>query len=327
MKITAIRSLLLLTLVFSVTACSSVRMRGQSAGVAADSSRASLEHLDPQSVNSKWRGWDYVVEKLRDDGISEKLLAAVYRDSRMPLKERIPFKLAPVESRAIYKQFTEKSQIELARTFMSNYRDTLAAAARRFKVSPAVVSAILMIESRFGEVTGEHLVAYRLSRVASAPEDRNVQWNYERLSKETPNISLRALKKRAEYLDKTFYPEIRTLLQMAERDGLDVFQLKGSISGAFGLPQFLPTSFEKYAVDGDGDGEISVFKLEDAIFSVANYFAESGWRDGLSQSRKHDVVMKYNKSKAYAEAVLKIAGELEAEAKKIVAEKGRRQSW
>lgn len=327
MKHSALKYFLLLILGFALSSCSSVRMRGQAPGADSGQTRASLEYLDPESVNSKWRGWDYLVEKLRDDGISEKLLSDVYRDSRIPLKERIPFKLAPVESRAIYKQFTEKDQIEQARSFMSNYRDALAAAAKRFKVSPALITAILMIESRFGNVTGEHLVVYRLSRVASAPEDRNVQWNYERLSKETPNISLKALKKRAEYLDKTFYPEIRILLQMAERDGLDVFGLKGSISGAFGLPQFLPSSFEKYAVDGDGDGEISVFKLEDAIFSVANYFSESGWRDGLSQSRKHDVVLKYNKSKAYAEAVLKIAGELEADAKKIVAEKGRRQSW
>jgi membrane-bound lytic murein transglycosylase B len=67
---------------------------------------------------------------------------------------------------------------------------------------------------------------------------------------------------------------------MSRDEGLDPFQPKGSYAGAMGLGQFMPTSFHKWAVDFDGNGKRDLWDPEDAIGSVANYFASFGWHKG-----------------------------------------------
>jgi membrane-bound lytic murein transglycosylase B len=62
---------------------------------------------------------------------------------------------------------------------------------------------------------------------------------------------------------------------------LDVFALKGSYAGAIGIPQFMPTSYLRYAVDFDGDGVSDLSgNAADAIGSVGNFLKQHGWRRG-----------------------------------------------
>jgi membrane-bound lytic murein transglycosylase B len=77
-----------------------------------------------------------------------------------------------------------------------------------------------------------------------------------------------------------FTGELESFLIMARDEGFDPFQPKGSYAGAMGLGQFMPSSFQRWAVDFDGDGRRDLWNTEDAIGSVANYFAAHGWRKG-----------------------------------------------
>ncbi|HHW4683052.1 MAG TPA: lytic murein transglycosylase, partial [Xylella sp.] len=70
-----------------------------------------------------------------------------------------------------------------------------------------------------------------------------------------------------------------------KEEGLDITTLTGSYAGAMGMGQFMPSSYRRYAVDGDGDGKRNLFTDKDDIFaSIANYFVQQkgGWvRGGL----------------------------------------------
>jgi membrane-bound lytic murein transglycosylase B len=70
-------------------------------------------------------------------------------------------------------------------------------------------------------------------------------------------------------------------LLLAREAGLDAAAVRGSYAGAIGIPQFLPSSYRKYAVDFDGDGHRDlVGSAADAIGSVANYYRSFGWKTG-----------------------------------------------
>jgi membrane-bound lytic murein transglycosylase B len=93
---------------------------------------------------------------------------------------------------------------------------------------------------------------------------------------------LSAIPPRAQARTDYFRGELEQVLVTASRTGSDPFALRGSYAGAMGLGQFMPTSWDKYAVDFDGDGRIDLFNsATDAIGSVANYFVGHGWKPGL----------------------------------------------
>jgi membrane-bound lytic murein transglycosylase B len=104
-----------------------------------------------------------------------------------------------------------------------------------------------------------------------------------------------------------FYPEVLATFRLAERLGIDPLGIRGSPSGAFGLPQFLPTSYLRFAVDGNGDGLVSLYDPADAIASAANYLVSHGWRPALTRQQQRQVIWAYNHSAAYIDAVLFLA--------------------
>jgi lytic murein transglycosylase len=77
-----------------------------------------------------------------------------------------------------------------------------------------------------------------------------------------------------------FRPEILAALEMVQR-GVPHAAMKSSWAGALGQPQFLPSSYLKHAVDGDGDGSADIWKSEaDTLASIANYLHHYGWVKG-----------------------------------------------
>jgi membrane-bound lytic murein transglycosylase B len=108
--------------------------------------------------------------------------------------------------------------------------------------------------------------------------------------------------------------ELTDLLQAAEKQGWDLFDIPGSPTGAIGLGQFEPSSFS-VAVDGDGDGKIDLFDRDDAILSIAHYLVTRGF-DGNPEHQKRAIYSYYgghyatDPNKFYMKAVLKYADEV-----------------
>lgn len=129
----------------------------------------------------------------------------------------------------------------------------LTQASARYGVPPEVIVAILGVETMYGRITGDTRIVDALATLA---------FDYPR---------------RADF----FRSELEQFLLYVRDEQLDAFSLRGSYAGAIGLPQFMPGSIRRFAVDLDGDGHIDLRgNTADAIGSVGNFLAEHGWRSG-----------------------------------------------
>lgn len=260
-------------------------------------------------------GWNYLIEKLTADGIPRERVEHVFLDRRLPAFEGLEFSLRAGESHAMYSGFRSPAKIDAARACHDENADDFAKAEQRFGVDRGVLAAIIFVESGCGRNTGRSMIFYRLARLAMANEPANLDRNIQRLAVSGGILDedkAATARRRGQYLEDVFYPEVKAMFELARRARVDPLAMKGSPSGAFGFPQFLPSSYVKYAVDGNDDGRISLYDMPDAIASAGNYFKQKGWRPGLSEEQQRKVVWEYNRSTPYIDTVLAIAGEIDA---------------
>jgi peptidoglycan lytic transglycosylase B len=264
------------------------------------------------AADASHQGWTYVIDRLIADGLDPARVARVFDDPRMEPFDGLEFGLNPREPHAMYRGFLRGPSLAAARRCRREHADALEAAERATGVSASLVTAILHVETGCGRNTGSSPLVYRLARLAMANEPENLAANMERLAGEDPSPELaRRVESRAQYLEDTFYPEVRAVFELSDRLGVDPLELRGSGSGAFGYPQFLPTSYLRFGMDGSGDGRVDLFDIGDASASCANYLAAQGWRKGLTDKQRRAVIWRYNRSDAYVSTVLALARSLD----------------
>lgn len=96
--------------------------------------------------------------------------------------------------------------------------------------------------------------------------------------------------------------ELTNFLTLTKKNKIEPFSVKGSTAGAFGIPQFIPSSFQTFAVDGNGDKKVDLFNNADAIMSVGNYLKKNGW--GATLEERRAAVYSYNHDEGYVNAVI-----------------------
>jgi membrane-bound lytic murein transglycosylase B len=144
-------------------------------------------------------------------------------------------------------------RIENGVRFWLQHGATLDRAQREFGVPQELIVATIGVETLYGRNMGNLKVLDALVTLA---------FDYP---------------PRAEY----FQGELEQYLLLAREAGFAPDTLRGSYAGAIGIPQFLPSSYRKYAVDFDGDGRRDIVgSAADAIGSIANYYRSFGWRAG-----------------------------------------------
>jgi len=153
-----------------------------------------------------------------------------------------------------YKQiFLTEENVRRGVQFWNEHAAALARAAERYGVPPEIVVAIIGVETRFGRHAGNYPVLDALTT----------------LTLDYPSRS------------DFFRGQLAQYLLLARELDADPCRLKGSYAGAMGLPQFIPSSYRRYAVDFDGDGRRDILTdPDDAIGSVAHYLKENGWKPG-----------------------------------------------
>ncbi|MEC5211481.1 membrane-bound lytic murein transglycosylase B [Polaromonas sp. CG_9.5] len=158
-------------------------------------------------------------------------------------------------------RFIDPIRIRAGVNFWQANRTALARAQAEYGVPAEIIVGIIGVETIYGRDTGSFRVMDSLATLA---------FDY-------PSSHPR-VQERSDY----FKGEIEQFLTTESRRNADPFEPKGSYAGAMGMPQFMPSSAAKYAVDFDGDGKIDLWNSPaDVIGSVANYFKSYGWQTGM----------------------------------------------
>ncbi|MBF0349760.1 MAG: lytic murein transglycosylase [SAR324 cluster bacterium] len=214
------------------------------------------------------------------------------------------------ESQRDYESFTNGYSLHVARRFYKKWHSKLTQASQRFQVDPHVIVAILLVETAFGQFPGQFPVISVYASMVLA---------YEELRLEQQEIGIPpALSEQDAYFEKRLktkatwaLEELRSILLMGSLKNIDILNLRGSYAGAFGVPQFIPSSYLSWGYDGNHDGHVDLFQIPDAIYSVANYLSEHGWKGTeLTRAENYEAVLGYNYSRIYADTVIQVAGKL-----------------
>ena len=147
--------------------------------------------------------------------------------------------------------FVKKKRIVDGKQFIKKNIDTLQRAEKEFGVPKEIITAILGVETNFGNNMGSYRVIDSLTTLGFDDPRRS----------------------------KFFRSELIQLFLLTRENNLDILKIQGSYAGAMGYSQFISSSYRAYAIDYDGDGYVDLFNsIEDAIGSIANYLKRHGWK-------------------------------------------------
>jgi membrane-bound lytic murein transglycosylase B len=149
--------------------------------------------------------------------------------------------------------FVTPKRIAAGVAFWNTNAADLERARRDFGIPEEIIAAVIGVETFYGTQNGKHRIVDALATLA---------FNYPR---------------RADF----FRSELEQYLLMGRDQHVDLLNIRGSYAGAIGIPQFMPSSYRRYAVDFNNDGKIDLSNsAADAIGSVANYLKSYGWEAG-----------------------------------------------
>jgi lytic murein transglycosylase len=184
--------------------------------------------------------------------VFDRIMADVQPDAKVieALQAQPEFKTPIWDYLAV---LVDEQKVSEGRAMMARHAGALASAEKRFGVDRFTIAAVWGVESDYGKLTGRWFLPQALSTLAcTAPRRRDY-----------------------------FRGELLAALQIVQRGDLPADKLRGSWAGAFGQTQFMPSTYLRLGVDGDGDGRSNlVDSVADALHSTAHFLAKAGWVSG-----------------------------------------------
>ncbi len=224
-------------------------------------------------------GFNLLKAYLQEQGFGPEELKNIFSDERFQIYPHIVGRSGKGIN-YLSKKFglLSKNSIKRGRGVLARYSDSLKKVEQIYGVQKEIIVAILRVETNFGSATGKYPVLNSLTTLAVI-ENRRSEWARK---------------------------EIAELLSICNARQRDPFTIRGSWAGAFGISQFIPSSYVNYAVDGDGDGAVDLLTMPDALASVANYLKSHGWAKGDPEG-KWQAIYAYNHCDNYVRAIFTYA--------------------
>ncbi|MEA3251446.1 MAG: lytic murein transglycosylase [Pseudomonadota bacterium] len=257
---------LLLTLLMPLAGCqvsaSTTDIVGRDATLAPEASQTTAASAAEQTdtaapaVRQDFVAWvaDFRRQALTE-GINAVTLAAAFDDVRYLPRVIELDRAQPEFTRQVWDYLdsaVSPARVQQGRAQLAEYRAPIQAASRRYGVPAEILVAIWGIESNYGSNFGSFST---IDALATLGYDGR-----------RPDFAR---------------SELLAALRILQRGDIDREHMRGSWAGAMGHTQFLPSSFEKYARDADGDGRRDIWgSIADVMASTASYLADAGWRKG-----------------------------------------------
>jgi membrane-bound lytic murein transglycosylase B len=195
-------------------------------------------------------------------GIRPEVLDAAFADLTQPVDAVLDRDRTQAEFTLQLDEYLKRrlkpSLIRTAQEMYTRSRTLLTEVGKRYGVSPRILVAVWGLESNFGRFAGVRPTIPALATLAYDPRRSTL-----------------------------FRSELFDALEILNRGDIELASLKGSWAGALGQPQFMPSSYLRYAQDFDGDGRRNIWTSQPDVFaSVAFYLAEHGWSDRMTWGRE-----------------------------------------
>jgi membrane-bound lytic murein transglycosylase B len=204
--------------------------------------------------------------ELRSEALARGIRPEVVEEALGDLIEPLPVVIERDRSQAeivlpletyVARQLSARA-VRTGRQMLARHRTLLDQIARKYGVPSAIITSIWGIESNYGRFTGVRPTVAALATLA---------WDGRRAT--------------------FFRGELFNALEILNRGDIEAGKMRGSWAGAMGQPQFMPSSYLRYAEDFDGDGRRNIWDSPPDIFaSVANYLKARGWVPGQRWGRE-----------------------------------------
>ncbi|MBT6042347.1 MAG: lytic murein transglycosylase [Gammaproteobacteria bacterium] len=190
----------------------------------------------------------------RSQGISDETLDAAFATVEAPIPRVLELDRSQPEFEQTFTGYMRnrmsQARIERGQALLEEHRELFQRIQNEYGVQPHYLVSFWALESNFGDFTGGFSVINALATLAYDPRRNDM-----------------------------FRSELITALRIIEEGHISAEQMSGSWAGAMGQCQFMPTTFYRYAKDGDGDGRIDIWNsVPDVFASAANFLSQSGWR-------------------------------------------------
>lgn len=208
-------------------------------------------------AQQSWNSWlNDVKKEALAQGISQETLNSAFAGIHEPNRQVKSFSHSQPEHRLTYIKYrntrVDNYRIAIGRKEYKKNKVILEEIGQRYGVNPCFIVSFWGLETSYGSYMGNFPVIKSLATLA-----------YDSGRKEF------------------FRKELFIALRILNEGHVDLADFKGEWAGASGQPQFLPSSWVKYAVDYDGDGRKDIWRSKPDVFaSIANYMRENGWKTG-----------------------------------------------
>ncbi|MGB2248588.1 MAG: lytic murein transglycosylase B [Alcanivorax sediminis] len=231
---------------------------GSLLSLAALTAQAELKHTCPDNSPYLERpAAKAMIAELVKQGLDEQRIRTVLGSAECQPKilESIARPAEKTHTWATYQKiFLQESRVQKGVEFARVHADTLTRAEQTYGVPREIILAIIGVETRYGQHMGTYRVVDALATLGFDYPPRGA----------------------------FFSKQLKALFELEQQAHIDAETITGSYAGAMGFGQFIPTSYQAYAVDFDNDGITDLVNNPvDAIGSVANYFSEHKWTPGL----------------------------------------------
>ena len=215
---------------------------------------AKVKPIDEQ--RKEWNNWlEELKKEMIDKGISKKTINSAYKDDffheikEVVLQDKKQAEFILTSDKYI-NRLINKNKVNLAREHYNNLKDKYQKISDEYGVPLNYLISFWAVETHFGYNKGKYHLIDGLT-----------------------NLSYK--NRRATFFKK----ELFNILKIMDTYNLEGDKIKGSWAGAMGHFQFMPSTYNSYAIDYDGDGVADIWdNFDDAIASAANYLSKLGWK-------------------------------------------------
>lgn len=270
--------------------------------------------------------WIPLYQRLRADGLDGADLPVLFASMELPSQDPMGRKIKELYTKAfaskpkpkpavpgvkpkpkplLYPGVVTPANAKRCKDFLNANEAAFLAAETTSGVPREIAVSLLFVETRLGDFLGSQKAFYTLASMASSRQPTHITTYLAQLP--APDTRLDWIQERMEQRSDWAYKEFVALLNNSRAAQANPLDVPGSIYGAVGLCQFMPSNIAVYGADGDGDGVINLFTLPDALASLSNYLVKHGWGKDTTRAHQHKVIKNYNRVDIYANTILTLA--------------------